>query len=152
MSVPPPSKPDGRISRIRLSGRWFTSERIDRSEPERRGESAPAQPRPPKRPCTPAGVVNMSSKSIAGLRPVALAPMVPGGSARRHSRRCRLLRSAVSPSTFLRSLRSMALTPLHGCRVGGGALATVRRANCTYSFPVCSFHEDSSVPRRQRRN
>ena len=113
MSVPPPSKPDGRVSRIRLSGRWFTSERIDRSEPERRGEVALTQPRPPRWPCIPQGVVNMSSMSIVGLEPVSLVTMVPGGSARRHSRRCRLLRSPNPPSTFLRSLRSMAVTPLH---------------------------------------
>ena len=55
LTVPPPSKPDRRISRIRLSSRWFTSERIDRSEPERRGEVALAQPRPPQWPCTPQG-------------------------------------------------------------------------------------------------
>jgi hypothetical protein len=29
LRAPPPSKPDGRISRIGLSSRWFTSERID---------------------------------------------------------------------------------------------------------------------------
>ena len=28
----------------------------------------------------------------------------------------------------------------------------VRRSNCTYGFPVCSFHEDSSIPRCERRN
>ena len=54
----------------------------------------------------------MSSKATAGLRPVALATMFPGGTARRHSHRCRLLRSPCSSSTFLRSLRSMAVTPL----------------------------------------
>ncbi len=32
------------------------------------------------------------------------------------------------------------------------ALASVRRSNCTYGFPVCSFHEDSSVPKCERRN
>jgi hypothetical protein len=32
------------------------------------------------------------------------------------------------------------------------ALASVRRSNCTYGFPVCSFHEDSDVPRCERRN
>src|SRR4030095_7193803 len=31
-SVPPPSEPDVRISRIRLSSRWFTSSRTDRPE------------------------------------------------------------------------------------------------------------------------
>jgi hypothetical protein len=54
----------------------------------------------------------MASKWIAGLKPVALATMVPGGTARRHSHRCRLLRSPCSSSTFLRSLRSMAVMPL----------------------------------------
>ena len=38
--------------------------------------------------------------------------MVPGGSAPRYSHRCRLLRSPHWSSTFLRSLRSMAVTPL----------------------------------------
>ncbi len=55
----------------------------------------------------------MLSESITGLRPVALAAWVPAGSARRHSRRCLLLWSSRSSSTFLRSLRSMAITPLH---------------------------------------
>ena len=54
----------------------------------------------------------MSSQWIAGLRPVTLATMVPGGTARRHSHRCRLLRFPHSSSTSLRSLRSMAVTPL----------------------------------------
>jgi hypothetical protein len=44
----------------------------------------------------------MSSKAIAGLKPVALATMVPGGTAPRHSHRCRLRRSPDSSSTFLR--------------------------------------------------
>ena len=54
----------------------------------------------------------MSSQWIAGLKPVTLATKVPGGTARRHSHRCRLLRPTCSSSTFLRSLRSMAVTPL----------------------------------------
>ena len=44
---------------------------------------------------------------------------------------------------------------LKDCRVGGGAreaLASVRRPNCTYGFPVCSFHEDSATPGCKRRN
>jgi len=60
----------------------------------------------------PPGVANMSSEAIVGLKPVALATMVPGGTAHRHSHRCRLLRSLHSPSTFLRHLRSLAVTPL----------------------------------------
>ena len=54
----------------------------------------------------------MSRKSIAGLRPVGLATRVPGGTAPGYSHRCRLRRSPCSSSTFLRSLRSMAVTPL----------------------------------------
>jgi hypothetical protein len=54
----------------------------------------------------------MSSRWIAGLKPVTLATMVPGGTARRHSHRCRLLRFPHSSSTSLRSLRSLAVTPL----------------------------------------
>ena len=54
----------------------------------------------------------MSSRSIAGLRPVGLATRVPGGTAPGYSHRCRLLRSPHWSSTFLRSLRSMAVTPL----------------------------------------
>ena len=63
-------------------------------------------------PRTPRGVVNMASKSIFGSRPVTLATMVPASLARRHSRRCRLRRFPHSSSTFLRSLRSLAVTPL----------------------------------------
>ena len=39
-----------------------------------------------------------------------------------------------------------------GRRRRADALASVRRSNCTYTFRVCSFHEDSIVPRCQRRN
>ena len=54
----------------------------------------------------------MANRVVVGLWPVALAAMVPGGSACRHSHRCRLLRCPNSSSTFLRALRSMAITPL----------------------------------------
>jgi hypothetical protein len=60
----------------------------------------------------PVRVVNMSSRLTVGSRPVSLATVVPAGLARGHSRRCRLLRSSYLPSTFLRSLRFMAVTPL----------------------------------------
>jgi len=112
LSVPPPSKPDRRISRIRLSSRWFTSERIDRSQPERYGETPRAEPEPHQRFGTPEGVVNMASQVIVGARPVALATKVPAGLARRHLDRCRLRRFPLSSSTFLRSLRSRPVTAL----------------------------------------
>src|SRR5215469_17873409 len=52
-------------------------------------------------------------------------------------------------------------TRLHLCSNGSSvsgrrrravALASVRRPNYTFSFPVCSFHEDSDIPRCKRRN
>jgi hypothetical protein len=70
------------------------------------------QPGRAQQPSTPQGVVNMARRVSSGSRPVTLATMVPGGSARRHSLRCPLRRPPSLSSTFLRSLRSMAVTPL----------------------------------------
>ena len=41
---------------------------------------------------------------------------------------------------------------LSGRRRRALALASVRRSNCTYSFPVCSFYEDSVTAGCKRRN
>jgi hypothetical protein len=79
LPVPPPSKPDRRISRIRLSSRWFTSERIDRSEPERRGESARAQAGQHKLPGTPKGGRQHGKR--AGRRETASPPGQLGSGA-----------------------------------------------------------------------
>jgi len=49
---------------------------------------------------------------MGSAKPVALATVVPGRLARRHSRRCRLCPPPLSPSTFLRSLRSRPVTAL----------------------------------------
>jgi hypothetical protein len=114
LSVPPPSKPDGRISRIRLSSRGLTSKRIDRSEPGRRGETVSVSARAATLPCAPKGAVNMTRQPIFGKGPVRLASTVPACSARRHWRRCHLRRCLTSSSTFLRSLRSRPVTALHG--------------------------------------
>jgi hypothetical protein len=54
----------------------------------------------------------MARRVNSGSRPVTLAAMVPGGSARRHSHRWRLRRTPLLPSTFLRSLRSRPVTTL----------------------------------------
>jgi hypothetical protein len=54
----------------------------------------------------------MARRVSSGARPVTLAAMVPGGSAGRHSPRCLLRQTLNWSSTFLRSLRSMAVTPL----------------------------------------
>ena len=92
----------------------------------------------------PAAVVNMSSKSIAGLRPVPLAARVPGGSAPRHSHRCRLRRWPCSSSTFLRSLRSRPITalprsygPSDSCPPHSG---TLRCNACSTSGQVSRIH------------
>jgi hypothetical protein len=104
------------------------------------------RPTPGLRPYRPGtlGVVNMSSRQIVGSRPVSLATMVPGGSARRHSRRCRLLRFSCSSSTFLRSLRSMAVTPLRryygrsdSCPPDSG---TLHRSACSTCGQVSLIH------------
>jgi hypothetical protein len=54
----------------------------------------------------------MSRRVSSGTRPFTLATKVPDGLARRHSPRCRLRQTPISPSTFLRSLRSLAVTPV----------------------------------------
>jgi hypothetical protein len=54
----------------------------------------------------------MARRVSNGTRPVTLAAMIPGGSARRHSHRWHLRRTPILSSTLLRSLRSMAVTPL----------------------------------------
>ena len=54
-----------------------------------------------------------------------------------------------------RSLRKPCGSPpsqVSGRRRRACALASVRRSNCTYSFPVCSFYEDSSTAGCKRRN
>ncbi len=70
--IPPPSEPDGRVSRIRLSNRWFTAKRIGRSEPGRRGETVSDPARVANAVLHPVGVANMSSKLIFGGKPVSL--------------------------------------------------------------------------------
>ncbi len=135
--IPPPSEPDGRVSRIRLSSRWFTAKRIGRSEPGRRGETVSDPARVANAVLHPVGVANMSSKLIFGGKPVSLASRVPAGLARRHSRRCRLRRSLNSPSTFLRSLRSRPVTAFHryygrsdSCPPNSGALKLNACSTC----------------------
>ena len=125
----------------------FTSKRIDGSESERRGENVPTQPglpTSPTSPCIPEGIVNMSREWIVGSKPVSLATVVPARLARRHSHRCHLLRSPLSSSTFLRTLRSMAVTPLpryygrsDSCPPDSGAL---RRNVCSTCGQVSLIH------------
>jgi hypothetical protein len=43
-------------------------------------------------------------------------------------------------------------TEFSGRRRRAHALASVRHPNCPYPFRVGSFHEDSAMPRGQRRN
>jgi hypothetical protein len=54
----------------------------------------------------------VARKGFDGSRPVSLVTVVPARLAQRHFRRCRLHQPSHSSSTFLRSLRSLAVTPL----------------------------------------
>jgi hypothetical protein len=54
----------------------------------------------------------MARRVNSGTRPVTLAAMVPGGSARRHSHRRPLRQTLLLSSTFLRSLGSRPVTTL----------------------------------------
>jgi len=54
----------------------------------------------------------MARRVSSGTRPVTLAATIPGGSARGHSHRWHLRRTLNLSSTFLRSLCSVAVTPL----------------------------------------
>jgi len=111
-SVPPPSEPDRRISRIRLSSRWFTSERIDRlnwrpSEkptPFSPGRAASWHPHEAdrqhaSRPERQFGAGATRSASFGRFSLSALAPEI-------------VLPHSRSASTFLRSLRSRPVTAL----------------------------------------
>src|SRR5215469_18474548 len=44
------------------------------------------------------------------------------------------------------------ISQVSGRRRRAFALASVRRSNCTYTFRVCSFHEDSLLSRRNGGN
>jgi hypothetical protein len=85
----------------------------------------------------------MSSKAIAGLKPVALATMVPGGTARRHSHRCRLRRSPNSSSTFLRPFAPDPLQALP--RSYGRSDSCSPRRITVCSTAVCSVNEQVSL-------
>jgi hypothetical protein len=54
----------------------------------------------------------MTRRVSSGTQPVTLATRIPVCLARRHSHRCRLRQTPNLPSTFLRSLRSLVVTPL----------------------------------------
>ena len=120
----------------------LTSERIDRSEPRRRGEAVSDSARVATLPCTPHGAVNMTSKAIFGVRPVRLASVVPACSARRHWRRCPLRRCPSSPSTFLRSLRSRPVTAL---RRSSGRSDSCPPHSGTLIFNACSTRGQVSL-------
>jgi len=108
-SVPPPSEPDRRISRIRLSSRWFTSKRSEERLRRRGGDhiaGSAEEPLPPRRVITMGNHQRMSAR----LHRWRVEP--PTGLACRHLAEgvCSIPRG--SPSTFLRSLRSRPITAL----------------------------------------
>jgi hypothetical protein len=120
----------------------FTAERIDRSEPEQCGETARAQPGQRRLPGIPKGIVNMASEVIEGARPVALATLVPGRLARRHSRRCRLPRFPLWSSTFL---RPFAPDPLQILLRSYGRSDSCPSPSWTLSLNACSTYGQGSL-------
>jgi hypothetical protein len=88
MTAPPPSKPDRRVSRIRLSSQWVLL---------REGAALRLVPK------HPAQTYGVNQVNCAGLFPLLASPCG-------HSLRFCLRRSVRHASTFLRSLRSTVVT------------------------------------------
>jgi len=84
----------------------------------------------------------MASEVIDGGRPVTLATMVPGRLARGHSRRCRLPRFPLSPSTFL---RPFAPGPLQTLLSSYGRSDSCPSLSWTLSLNACSTYGQGSL-------
>jgi hypothetical protein len=105
--APPPSEPDERVSRLRLSSWWFTSKRTD----ARAGAMERAYPMHFNIQQQHSSDAERSCDGRLPLRQgVRRAGLLSLG---RHSHRCCFLRSSSHESTFLRSLRSISITRLH---------------------------------------
>jgi hypothetical protein len=113
VSAPPPSKPDRRISRIRLSSRWFTSPRIDgRTRSMKRDQTSKSDPAA-KAP----GVVWIQTRQHGRTTTSSVLRHAPAektltGLAPRHSRQLVFCSLPCYPSTSLRSLCSIPITGL----------------------------------------
>ena len=112
-TAPPPSEPDGRISRIRLSSQWLTSMRIDRQMRRRfRGPTSNLD-----NTTVPSCVVSHETcqhgkSTMNSILRRAPAEKIPTRLAMRHSRQLVFCSISYNPSTFLRSLRSIPVTGL----------------------------------------
>ena len=111
--------------------------------------------------CSVAGLSALrsaNSDSVPSTKAIGAAPLLSSGKARRYWLFCRLsvveLRCVlIAPFIPLRGpFGPSLLAQLSGRRRRTRVLASVRRSNCTYGFPVCSFHENSAMPRDNRRN
>ena len=112
VSAPPPSEPDRRISRIRLSSRWFTSMRIDGRIQSMNKEQTPnsERARTPRVACLQTRQHRESTLSSVLRR--ARAENTLTGLAFRHSRQLVVCSLPDAPSTSLRALRSIPITGL----------------------------------------
>jgi len=114
VSAPPPSEPDVRISRIRLSGRWFTSLRIDRQTQGLARDHTVSWIARQRTPRIDSSETRQHGEStMTSVLHRALVEKAPTGLALRHSRQWFFYSSPGSPSTSLRSLCSIPITGLH---------------------------------------
>ena len=84
----------------------------------------------------------MAREVIDGGKPVTLATMVPGRLARGHSRRCRLPRFPLAPSTFL---RPFAPDPLQTLRSSYGRSDSCPPRSWTLRRNACSTYGQGSL-------
>ena len=112
-SAPPPSEPDWRISRIRLSSWWFTSMRIDRQRRRRYRDPASNLDNMKVAPCIISHETHRHGKlTMNSILRRAPAEKSPTRLALRHSRQLVFCSVTYNPSTFLRALRSIPVTGL----------------------------------------
>lgn len=114
-SIPPPSEPDGRISRIRLSSWWFTSKRVDGTGigsaqvqqplPEGPGCRPATAPRREGRQQTGRSLRRFDPRHVCGGRSGVISPPASGGQSRRFVFR----RLDLHVSTFLHPFAPPAL-------------------------------------------
>ena len=115
-SAPPPSEPDVRISRIRLSSRWFTSSRIDMPFGGNGQDPIPANGTENLCNWSPVALmtkaVNMHMVCAVSSCHALIPWLSPIRLALGHSHRSVFCQPHVNASTSLRSLRSTPVTAL----------------------------------------
>ena len=140
-SSPPPSEPDKRISRIRLSSWWVTSSRIDRPFGGSGQDSIPANGTENLRDWSPVALkskaVNMHMVCAVSACHALISWLSPICLALGHSHRSVFCQPHVNASTSLRSLRSRPITALpryygrsDSCPPGSSALPSMNSSSC----------------------